>query len=354
METQFGSANSGTLSFDSIIHKGADYMKTLRICQYFAIGLAALTLSACAEHALIAPQNPSVIQSMTLSEPGRSVDVFKARGGFLKPSASQNFLFVSDDGSNSVFLLDPTQPGMPPVGQITDGVNGPGGLTTDSRGTLYVTNEGASPGSLTEYPAGHLHPSVLLANGITIPWAVVVDSQRTVYVSNPFASPPNVVAYKVGQLSPFETITGFSDPIGLAVDKLNTLYVDDLRSGVWVVPFDSSTPTNLNLQDLVNPTSIAVGAGGVLSVSDIGGGTTPARILRYAQGSTVPFAIITDNVYNPQFITYAHALRTLFVNMHGGGGGYEAGFRDDQRKAYVWGFDPSAGSGLAFSTNVKW
>ncbi len=326
------------------------------IRHWLANGTVVLALAACSG-ASLTPQNAPLAQPEALSRPSAIANQLKTKGGFLKHTATQNFLFVADDGINAIFLLDPTQPGMPPVGTIIDGVNGPAGLSTDSHGTLYVTNQGASPPSVAEYPAGHLKPSFQLTNGINLPFAVAVDSQRTVYVSNPFASQPNVVAYKAGQSSPFETITGFSDPIGLAVDKLNNLYVVDLRSGVYVVPFGSNTPTNMNLQDLVNPTNIAVDARGVLSVSDIGNPranpSIPARILRYGLGKTTPSMIITKDVFSPQFVTYSRALRTLYVTMQDNGG-YVAGFKAGQRKAWVLGFNPATAAGLAFSTNSKW
>ncbi len=328
-----------------------------RFCirHWLANGAAMFTLAACSS-ASLTPQNPPLAQPVTLSHTSGIAGALKTSGGFLKRTGAQNFLFVGDDGTSSVWLLDPTQSGMPPIGQITDGVNGPAGLGADSEGTLYVTNQASSPPSVAVYPAGHLHPSLQLTNGIKLPWAVAADSQRTVYVSNPFASPANVVAYKAGQSTPFETIIGFSAPIGLTVDKLNNLYVADLRNGVYVVPFGSETPTNLNLQDLVNATSIAVDARGVLSVSSIGGPSNPAEILRYGKGKTIPTMIITNNVYSPQYVTYARALHTLYVTMQGGspGSSYVAGFKAGQRKAWVFGFNPLAAVGLGFSTNSKW
>jgi hypothetical protein len=324
----------------------------LGVHYWLASGAAVSVLASCTSSSL--PQTPSFVQpSSRLS----STVTHKPRAaGYIRRTTTQNFLFVSDDAQSCIFVLDPTQPGMPPIGQITDDVSSPAGLATDSRGALYVTNQGASPPSVGVYPPGRLRPSMQLTTG-SAPWAVAVDSHGTVYVSDPFASPANVLAFKAGQSVPFETITGFQDPTGLAVDKLDNLFVSDLRNAVYEVPAGSSVATNLNLTDLTNPTSIAVDGQGVLSVSELGNvfgiPSVPAQILRFGPGKTTPNAAISNNVFSPQFLAYGHAIRTLFVTMQDNGG-YVAGFKAGQRKASIWGFNPQAAAGLAFTTNSKW
>jgi hypothetical protein len=145
-----------------------------RVDHWLATATAILMLASCSGPSLT-PQNPSFPQPLSRAHASGIAGQPKANGGYLKRTGTQNFLFVADDGQSCIFLLDPTQPGMPPIGQITDGVNGPAGLSTDSHGTLYVTNQGASPPSVAEYPAGHLRPSVQLTSGINLPWAVAID-----------------------------------------------------------------------------------------------------------------------------------------------------------------------------------
>jgi secreted PhoX family phosphatase len=145
-------------------------------------------------------------------------------------------LWVSDNGSNAVYVLSATQlnpssatAAVTPVVTMmsTTAFNGPLGITFDYRGNLYVANNGTTtifqfsasslpsvnPSSTTPVSSA-LTPAVVLSdNGsgsIQAPWALAVDGYGDLWSSN--ANAPNtVVEFAKSQLSetgsPTPTIT---------------------------------------------------------------------------------------------------------------------------------------------------
>ena len=163
-------------------------------------------------------------------------------------------LWVSDNGSNSVFVFAPSQlmatnPNALPEITINSNpaFNGPLGITFDATGDLWVANNATT--TIFEFLAGHLpttsstvtlSPDVTLSdNGhgtIQAPWALVFDANGDLWSSN--ANAPNTVVEfaktsltmsgsptPMVTLSP-DTINGnvtLNAPNGIAFDNLGDL-----------------------------------------------------------------------------------------------------------------------------------
>jgi sugar lactone lactonase YvrE len=91
------------------------------------------------------------------------------------------------------------------------GLNGPDGVAFGPKDTLYVANFG--PYNVQVYKAGSKHPAYTLTDGIHQCTLNGATAGGIFFQSN---QTDNVVGYKAGQKAPFSTITGNSDPLGIA------------------------------------------------------------------------------------------------------------------------------------------
>ncbi len=187
--------------------------------------------------------NPHVtINSAQFTFPQQAV--FDAKGN----------LWVSDNGSNAVFVFTPAQlagnnaNAVPNVTINSDpAFNGPLGIVFDASGDLFVANNGTT--TIFGFAANHLPASsatVTLAPDVTLsddgngsiqaPWALAFDADGDLWSSN--ANPPNtVVEFRPTQAdstgSPVPAVTlspttvggnsTLSAPNGIAFDNLGDL-----------------------------------------------------------------------------------------------------------------------------------
>jgi hypothetical protein len=236
--------------------------------------------------------------------------------GFISPAArKQATLFVSDLDANEVRLYPAYTKNPTQSGTITQGIDLPINAAVDKHGTLYVANNGNS--TVTEYPLGQTTPSVTLSSQLVYPNGIAVDEKGTVYVtSGANVGQCYVLEFPKGSMTPSVQVNGFGLPIGLAVDKHGNLYVGDAESGhyaVWEVPKGSTTPTNLGLAGLADPTGVAIDPSNDLWVSnDYPQGNDSFTVLGFHAKTTEPFATITTGLDGP----YSEAIGsngTLFV-----------------------------------------
>jgi len=200
-------------------------------------------------------------------------------------------LFVADLQGNVVRLYDPNTPNPTPEGSITDGIVGPQGLAVDSKGALYVSNVGSTQGAITVYSPGKSKPR------LTIPttgyYGIAVDSKGDIFATSVGGA---VYGYKPGAKKPFETIGGFSNSVGIAVDSKNNVWVaDDSASKVYIIPAGTKQVKDAGLIGLNGPVGISFGTKDVLYVGNFGS----YDIKVYPYGSKKPSYSITDGITGP-------------------------------------------------------
>jgi hypothetical protein len=203
----------------------------------------------------------------------------------------QRILFVVDN--DEVLLYDPDSSNPSPEGSITDGVNDPWQVAVDKHGTLYISNLG----TITEYPPGQSSPSLTISSGLSDNTGVAVDSKDDVFASNLYAG--TVVAYKPGATTPYETISGFVDPVALAVNRAGDVYVASVSSNaIDIIPAGTTKVQSSGLSDLVGPNGIAFGRRDTLYVANFGTIQTSSFVAIYKKGSTSPARTITSGIEN--------------------------------------------------------
>jgi DNA-binding beta-propeller fold protein YncE len=193
------------------------------------------------------------------------------------------WLYVAGYKDSVIAIYDLGKFGVPQIGAIVDGIQGPAGLALDASGSLYVANYTGA--DVTIYAPQAKVPMLTLAQGLDVPTGVAVDTNGDVYVTNRGGS-PSIQVYAQGQTSPYATITSnlIQLPNQVLFDSSRNLYMDDDDTGVAKMPLGSQQPASLNLQGLNEPSGIALDSKGYLFVTNLGN----QEMLEYAPGSTAP------------------------------------------------------------------
>lgn len=118
-------------------------------------------------------------------------------------------VYVACDSNNTIYIIPAGSSEMENSGLT--GLSGPIGVAFGEKDVLYVANFAES--SVGIYPKGSTSPSGTITDGIDYPTLDGFTSSDYFFQSN---QGDNVVGYKKGQTSPFSTITGNSDPLGVA------------------------------------------------------------------------------------------------------------------------------------------
>ena len=140
--------------------------------------------------------------------------------------ARKQLLYVADSFNNAVLIYDQAGTHQTPIGEITAGVNGPEGATTDSSGNLYVVNAGY-PGEDTQvFAPGRRQPSRTLVTYNASPEDVAVARDGTVFVG--IRCCDTFAVYEHGALTPTYYVDDSTIylPLGIAVNAKGTLYLD--------------------------------------------------------------------------------------------------------------------------------
>ncbi len=176
---------------------------------------------------------------------------------FAVDDAGNVFVTNNDASSLMIFRLDAGEDAGP--FRTFDGKTGllnPTGVALDASGKIYVVNDGVASGNpdrITVYPSGSdadVAPIATISgspngiDGLSDPQAIVASPDGTIFVANAtsgYKSHGTITVYApgaTGEVQPIRTIsgtndsdqTGLDDPIALAIDSAQNLYV--LNSGL--------------------------------------------------------------------------------------------------------------------------
>jgi hypothetical protein len=249
----------------------------------YALGtcVAAAMLAGCG-----ASQPPIGAPGDAVAHP--SIHAFD-RSSWISPDADPNrpWLYVASNSNNKIDIYDVQQLRLKKIGQVTDFIDQPEGITVDGKGTLYVS-EGV--GMVEIYPAGSKAPTLTLSQGLTNANDAVTDADGNVYVANSGGSIADVVVYPAGQTTPSETITSdlFSRPYGEVFDPSGDLYVADWNTGVLMIAAGSQQVVSLGLIGGGQPAGIAFDARTKNLFVNYYYGPGRYKTLVYAAGSAYP------------------------------------------------------------------
>jgi len=200
--------------------------------------------------------------------------------------------YVCNLGAGEVDVFRQHGENQQPIARITDGILGPGGLTTDRKGNLYVADEGPISGNWTVqvYAPGATSPTKSYTTDLSSPTDTAVGKDGTIYIAN-FNGLSNgwVTVYPKGNVSKEYRLSDFNGgaPLSVALDKKENLYVMyDVNNGSAVNEYKPGAKTGTNL-------NLAFGSGGGIQVDPAGNilvaqQLNPSEILIFPPGQTQP------------------------------------------------------------------
>lgn len=206
-------------------------------------------------------------------------------------STKGSLVFESDQTEAMVNVYKtsklPTNPA--PLASIAVSKGCPYGVVADKSGTIYVADN-CSGNDVEEFSKGSTTLKTSITSGISNPLGLAMDKSQNLYVSN---YPAAITVYAYGTTTPKETITGggLADPFGLALDASGNLYIADFGAlKVFEVKAGTTTVTDLGLTGLSEPLGVAVDqTQNLLWVTDGSGD----KINVYKLGSTSPIQTIS-------------------------------------------------------------
>jgi sugar lactone lactonase YvrE len=182
-------------------------------------------------------------------------------------------LYAADNQDNQIFQINPMGMPVTPVvfADDPDFLNSPIGLTFDAQGNLLVANflPTHAGGGITKItPAGALSTFIgFNMNGLLFPSFMVFDSLGNLFVTDALG-----VIFEVspkGVVTSFDA-TAFVSPRGLAIDRFNDLFVDDIDAATLVELTPKDVATLIAGNALAEPSFTALDSAGNLYVSNPG------------------------------------------------------------------------------------
>ena len=202
--------------------------------------------------------------------PGEAVG--NLRPAYASPEAKNGkpVIYVAEQSASAVMIYP--EAGGQPIGEITDGVNGPYGLYVDKSGTLYVANEDGD--TVTAYPAGSTVPSMTWSEDLNNPHYPIVNASGDLFVSN--QGNGTVVEYRPGSSSAYQVLqTQGTQADGMDFDQQGNLYVafrtNDARGKGGIEEFAPGTSQGEVLRMKLNePQGLIVNNSGKIAVVETG------------------------------------------------------------------------------------
>ena len=283
-----------------------------KLLRTLAGGPAVALLAGCAMAGFSSPQQP-VAESLNVNtyplgaygtKPGVSLlHTAKParRGASYDAKGASPLAYVCNLGGNQgmgeVDVFHQRGKNQTPIATITNGILGPGGLTTDRKGNLYVADEGPISGKWTVqvYAPGATSPTKSYTTDLSSPTDTVVAKDGTIYIAN-FNGLSNgwVAVYPKGNVSKEYRLSDFGGgaPLSVALDRKENLYVMyDVNNGSAVNKYKPGAKTGKNL-------NLAFGSGGGIQVDPAGNilvaqQLNPSEILIFPPGQTKPSQTIS-------------------------------------------------------------
>ncbi|MGB8478694.1 MAG: Ig-like domain repeat protein [Acidobacteriaceae bacterium] len=236
----------------------------------------------------------------------RSAAVVPLGSGFVAPSAmavdASGDVFVADNNNvYEIVAVNGVVSSTSTVNTVGSGFSNPWGVAVDSSGDVFVADFGnVAVYEIVAGTNGNAAGTVsststvnTVGSGFHAPTAVAVDSAGNVFVAD-YGVAVSAVDWIVegtngnaaGMVSSTSTVTavgsGFSNPLGVAVDRIGNVFVADTgnsavkeivaintgkQSGQRQV--SSTSPVNTVGSGFINPTGVAVDGSGNVFVSDL-------------------------------------------------------------------------------------
>jgi hypothetical protein len=306
-------------------------MSTSAFLRGLGAGLAsAAILSACSQQAnsagsLLSPTTTpaqmrgngvapiSFVSDAVLAKLRAPRNPLAGKSGWLSPAAKscKQQLFVSSYRLNyvSIYCVTGNRHNQAPIGEITDGINGPEGAVTDAKGNLYVTNTGAN--SVTEYAAGTTSPSFTYSQDLSSPAGVAVDAKQNVYVSNLGSGAVTVFPQAVNTAS--SQLTGIPFPIDVALDTKGNLYVTSYTtsfSNGIILEYAAGSTQGTNLGMTVDgPGGITLDKAGDIVTAD----QRLPGVLVFPPGKTIASKTFAQTMNDPISVRFNRTESRVFV-----------------------------------------
>jgi hypothetical protein len=227
-------------------------------------------------------------------------------------------VYVSNLGAGAIDVFDQRGKDQQPIAKITDGILGPGGLTTDRKGNLYVADEGKISGNwiVQVYAPGSTSPTKSYTTDLSSPTDTAVAKDGTIYIAN-FNGLSNgwVTVYPQGDTAKEYRLSDFGGgaPLSVALDAKQNLYVMyDVNNGSAVNEYQPGATTGINL-------NLAFTSGGGIQVDPAGDilvaqQLDPSEILIFPPGQTEPSkSILMPGGGEPFNFALDHKSKALFV-----------------------------------------
>lgn len=230
-----------------------------------------------------------------------------ARHGWISPAAKrQKLLYVTDYTASAVLIYKQNDTAGGPVGEITDGIDGPEGDAVDKTGTLYVANNAND--TVTEYPEGSTSASLTLSTDIVDPLDVSVDGKGILYVMDNSAS--EILEFKPKSTSPDATVS-LSKPSDGVNAKDDDLYVSYNTSSAGHVA--RCKPLATTCTDLGISVGLAQGIALDLKGNLLLGDVFAEAINVYKPGQTEPYRTISTYLEQPSKLALSKTDATFFM-----------------------------------------
>ena len=163
-------------------------------------------------------------------------------------AAKQPLLYGSSYDGGFVNIYAEKGQNQSPIGQLTDGLLSPQGMTVDAKHRLWVANTNAF--TVVAFNRGSTTPLITLNDPNFYPLEVAVDKSGTVYAANAESTtgpPGNVTVWAKGSTNPTATLTypDFLIVLGVGVDAGNNVYVSYIPTSgpPSIVEFPSGSQT---------------------------------------------------------------------------------------------------------------
>lgn len=243
------------------------------------------------------------------------------------PKRSHGLLYVADSNGSVIVIYPLTGPNQGQIGSISEGVNGPWGLSVDSHKSLYVANVGGGSyparggtATVTVYPYGYKSPSMTYSQ-MYIALYALADSAGHVFVSGEnHHRLGHVLEFNAGHNRVIAHQQLGSEADGMAEDRQGNLYVAYRAGGTFRSSSIAKFGPGLQNRQLLGmtidqPQGLLVDrAGNIIVVESVAD-----RIDVFPPGATTPSVTVTiSGIGNLAELAMQKSEKTLWVSSEGG------------------------------------